>query len=177
MRAIADDAGRPADAIEAALTDMVTVLTRAKVPYALIGGLATGYRSRPWYTKDVDLILDIPQITLPAVLAALGGLGFEFNERDVIAEFTRHHMAVLWRDGVRVDWLKALQGSRQHHKISTTEGKAGVPGTTSRAREERTCGSRAAHQLRTGYSSAFGRAIPSRQSQPIDFHRDRYMIS
>ena len=92
---MADDAGRPADAIEAALTDMVTVLTRAKVPYALIGGLATGYRSRPRYTKDVDLILDIPQITLPAVLAALGGLGFEFNEGDVIAEFTRHHMAVL----------------------------------------------------------------------------------
>ena len=111
---MADDAGRPADAIEAALTDMVTVLTRAKVPYALIGGLATGYRSRPRYTKDVDLILDIPQITLPAVLAALGGLGFEFNERDVIAEFTRHHMAVLWRDGVRVDWLKALLPAYRH---------------------------------------------------------------
>ena len=160
---MADDAGRPADAIEAALTDMVTVLTRAKVPYALIGGLATRY------TKDVDLILDIPQITLPAVLAALGGLGFEFNERDVIAEFTRHHMAVLWRDGVRVDWLKALQGSRQHHKISTTGGKAGVPGTASRAREARARGSRAAHQLRTGCRSAIGRAIPSRQSKPIDF--------
>ena len=111
---MADDAGRPADAIEAALTDMVTVLTRANVPYALIGGLATGYRSRPRYTKDVDLILDIPQITLPAVLAALGGLGFEFNERDVIAEFTRHHMAVLWRDGVRVDWLKALLPAYRH---------------------------------------------------------------
>jgi len=100
---MADDAGRPADAIEAALTDMVTVLTRANVPYALIGGLVTGYRSRPRSTKDVDLILDIPQITLPAVLVALAGLGFEFNERDVIAKFTRHHMAVLWRDGVRVD--------------------------------------------------------------------------
>ena len=49
---MADDAGRPADAIEAALTDMVTVLTRANVPYALIGGLVTGYRYRPRYTKE-----------------------------------------------------------------------------------------------------------------------------
>ena len=99
---MADDAGGPADAIEAALTDMVTVLTRAKVPYALIGGLATGYRSRPWYTKDVDLILDIPQITLPAVLAALGGLGFEFNERDVIAEFyAASHGSAVARRGAR----------------------------------------------------------------------------
>lgn len=63
---MADETGRPIDAIEAALTDVVAVLTKANVPYALIGGLATGYRSRPRYTKDVDLIVDIPQITLPA---------------------------------------------------------------------------------------------------------------
>lgn len=111
---MADETGRPVDAIEAALTDVVAVLTGANVPYALIGGLATGYRSRPRYTKDVDLIVDIPQITLPAVLAALGGLGFEFDQREVIEEFTRHHMAVLWRDGVRIDWLKPLLPAYRH---------------------------------------------------------------
>ncbi len=55
--------------------------------------------------------------------------------------------------------------------------KAGVPGPPPRAREERARGSRTAHQLKHGCISAFGRAIPSRQSQPIDFYRDRYMIS
>lgn len=111
---MADETGRSVDAIEAALTDVVAVLTGANVPYALIGGLATGYRSRPRYTKDVDLIVDIPQITLPAVLAALGRLGFEFDKRQVTEEFTRHHMAVLWRDGVRIDWLKPLLPAYRH---------------------------------------------------------------
>ena len=111
---MADEAGRPSDALEAALTDVIAVLTRAGITYALIGGLATGYRSRPRYTKDIDLILDIPQIALPAVLEALGDLGFEFDQREVIEEFTRHHMAVLWRDGVRVDWLKPLLPAYRH---------------------------------------------------------------
>jgi hypothetical protein len=70
---MAAEEGGPSDALEAALTDVVAVLVRAGIPYALIGGLATGYRSRPRYTSDIDLILDIPQIALPGVLDALGG--------------------------------------------------------------------------------------------------------
>lgn len=125
---MANEAGSPFDAIEAALTDVVAVLTKADVPYALIGGLATGYRSRPRYTKDVDLIVDIPQITLPAVLAALGGLGFEFNDHDVIEELARHHMAVLWRDGVRIDWLKPLLPAYRHvlERACTEPGPGGT---------------------------------------------------
>lgn len=111
---MAAEEGGPSDALEAALTDVVAVLVRAGIPYALIGGLATGYRSRPRYTSDIDLILDIPQIALPGVLDALGGLGFEFDPRTVIEGFTRHHMAVLWRDGVRVDWLKPLLPVYRH---------------------------------------------------------------
>jgi hypothetical protein len=111
---MAGEAGRPSDALEAALTDVIAVFVRAGITYALIGGLATGYRSRPRYTKDIDLIVDIPQIALPAVLEALGGLGFEFDQREVIDAFTQHHMAVLWRDGVRVDWLKPLLPAYRH---------------------------------------------------------------
>jgi hypothetical protein len=111
---MADEARRPSDAIEATLTDVIAVLDQAGIAYTLIGGLATGYRSRPRYTKDIDLILDIPQIALPSILDALGGLGFEFDKRQVIEEFTRHHMAVLWRDGVRVDWLKPLLPAYRH---------------------------------------------------------------
>lgn len=111
---MAAEADRPSDAIAAALTDVVAVLARAGIPYALIGGLATGYRSRPRYTNDIDLILDIPQVALPEVLDALGGLGFEFDQREVLEAFTRHHMAVLWRDGVRVDWLKPLLPVYRH---------------------------------------------------------------
>jgi len=102
------------DPLSRALDDVVTVLAESDIDYALIGGLATGYRSRPRYTRDIDLILDIPQIALPAVLEALHDRGFEFEARDVIEAFTRHHMAVLWRDGVRLDWLKPMLPVYRH---------------------------------------------------------------
>jgi hypothetical protein len=125
---MANEAGGPSDAIEAALTDVVAVLSQANVPYALIGGLATGYRSRPRYTKDIDLILDVPQIVLPAILDALGGLGFEFDHGEVIEDFTRHHMAVLWRDGVRIDWLKPLLPAYRH-VLEHARAESGPGGT------------------------------------------------
>lgn len=48
------------------------------------------------------------------MLTSLEGLGFQFDPREVIEEFTRHHMAVLWRDGVRIDWLKPLLPAYRH---------------------------------------------------------------
>jgi len=102
------------DPLSRALDDIVTVLTQFGIHHALIGGLATGYRSRPRYTRDIDLIIDIPQIMLPAVLEAVRDRGFEFESHVVIEEFTRHHMAVLWRDGVRLDWLKPVLPAYRH---------------------------------------------------------------
>lgn len=102
------------DPLSRALDDVVTVLVESGIAYALIGGLATGYRSRPRYTRDIDLILDIPQIAIPAVLEALHDRGFEFDSRAVIEDFTRHSMAVLWRDGVRLDWLKPILPVYRH---------------------------------------------------------------
>jgi hypothetical protein len=58
----------PTDALEAALADVIDVLAATGTAYALIGGLATGFRSRPRYTQDIDLLIDIPQIQLPDVL-------------------------------------------------------------------------------------------------------------
>lgn len=111
MEAERDSLGDP---LSRALEDVVTVLVESGIEYALIGGLATGYRSRPRYTKDIDLILDIPQIALPAILETLHARGFEFETREVIEAFTRHSMAVLWRDGVRLDWLKPMLPVYRH---------------------------------------------------------------
>jgi hypothetical protein len=111
---MATDTERPDDPLAATLQDVVDVLNVSGIAYALIGGLATGYRGRPRYTKDIDLILDVPQVALPRLLEALHGRGFEFETRQVIEEFTRHHMTVLWRDGVRLDWLKPILPVYRH---------------------------------------------------------------
>lgn len=116
-----------ADAIETALVETVAALVKRDVSYALIGGLATGYHSRPRYTKDIDMILDVPQLALPALLEELRNRGFEFDEREVIAEFGRHHMAVLWREGVRLDWLKPVLPLYRHvlEKAREEQGPSG----------------------------------------------------
>lgn len=103
-----------ADPIQEALVLGAAALDRHAVRYALIGGLATGYRSRPRYTKDIDFIVDVPAVTLPGLLADLRERGFQFDEPTVIAEFTQHHMAVLWRAGVRFDWLKPILPAYRH---------------------------------------------------------------
>jgi len=37
---------------------VIEVFTATGTSYALIGGLATGFRSRPRYTQDIDVLLD-----------------------------------------------------------------------------------------------------------------------
>lgn len=103
-----------ADPLQEALAIGAAALERHDVRYALIGGLATGYRSRPRYTKDIDVIIDVSAVSLPGLLADLRDRGFTFDERTVIADFTRHHMAVLWREGVRFDWLKPVLPAYRH---------------------------------------------------------------
>jgi hypothetical protein len=105
---------RGPDPLEVALFEAVAAMTRPGVRYALIGGLATGYRSRPRYTQDVDFLIECPQITLPSLLDDLHRKGFVFDQRAVIEEFTRQHLAVLWYEGVRVDWLKPVLPIYKH---------------------------------------------------------------
>lgn len=117
----------PIDPLASALDDVVDVIVHAGVDYVLIGGLATGFRSRPRYTKDIDLLIDVPSVVLPAVLDSLGHRGFEFDMRQVIEEFTLHHMTVLWRDRVRLDLLKPVLPAYRHvlERATTEEGPNG----------------------------------------------------
>lgn len=123
---MAAESARPTDPLGAALDDVVAVLAQAGIDYVLIGGLATGFRARPRYTNDIALILDVPQPALPSLLDRLQELRFEFDPRQVVEEFTRHHMAVLWRDGVRLDWLKPVLPAYRH----VLERAAVEPGPT-----------------------------------------------
>jgi hypothetical protein len=94
--------------IVVALFQLAEVLERLRLRYALIGGLAVGFRSSPRYTQDVDLILDVPQLVLPSLLEDLQERGFGFDLPTTIREWTREHMTVLSFGAVRIDWLKPL---------------------------------------------------------------------
>jgi len=122
-----DESHLAPDALEAALTDVVEVLTATSTSYALIGGLATGFRSRPRYTQDIDVLLDVPRIRLPDLLERLRARRFEFDLPAVIAEFQQHHLAVLWRGDVRLDWLAPVLPAYRHvlDTASNEQGPAG----------------------------------------------------
>ncbi len=96
------------DEMRHALAEAMTAMEQHKVPYALIGGLATSYRSQPRFTKDVDFLVKVPQLVLPALLEDLHQRGFEFDTIATIGEWAQHHMAVLSYHGIRIDWLKPL---------------------------------------------------------------------
>jgi Nucleotidyl transferase AbiEii toxin, Type IV TA system len=78
------------------------------IRYALIGGLAFILRGRPRFTQDVDFLLEVPQIILPALLDDLVERGFGLDPTTVIKQFVREHVASFPFGGVRIDWLKPV---------------------------------------------------------------------
>jgi hypothetical protein len=87
---------------------LANVLDQYQVNYAVIGGLAAGYRTHPRATRDIDILLQVPQLVLPKVLETLEQNGFEFDLLPTIRAWIDHHMVVLSYHGIRVDWLKAV---------------------------------------------------------------------
>lgn len=98
----------------ATLGKLVPVLDQLQVRYALIGAMATGYRSQPRFTQDLDFLLDIPQLVLPALLDELRVRGFTFQNETTIREWTQDHLTTLDYRGVRIDWLKPVLPCMKH---------------------------------------------------------------
>jgi hypothetical protein len=111
---MADEAPSLPEAIVTAIRELVDVLAAHQAHYALIGGLAAGLRGRVRSTEDIDLLLTVPQLRLPALLEALVGRGFTCDVLATVREWTQHHMVVLGYRGVRIDWLKPVLPLYQH---------------------------------------------------------------
>ena len=94
--------------------ELVGALDQLHLRYALIGGVATGFRSQPRFTQDLDFLLEVPQLILPALLEHLHERGFSFDLQTAIREWTTEHLTVLSFHGVRIDWLKPLIPLYQH---------------------------------------------------------------
>jgi hypothetical protein len=67
-----------------------------------------GFRSQPRFTRDIDFLVNVPQLALPLLLEELRRRGFEFDMVATIREWTNHHMATLNFHGIRLDWLKPV---------------------------------------------------------------------
>jgi hypothetical protein len=97
----------PGDAVRA-VESMAEAFDAQSVRYALIGGLAFTVRGRPRFTRDVDFLLEVPQVVLPKLLDDLTQRGFALDPAVVIRQFTLEHVASFTFASVRIDWLKPV---------------------------------------------------------------------
>ena len=118
---MADDRSISIQDLLSGLATTAETLEKNRVSYAVVGGMATGYRSQPRFTKDLDFLLHIPQVALPGLLEALAQQGYQFDQTATIREWIDHHMVVLTYHGIRVDWLKAVIPAYQHILDRSTE--------------------------------------------------------
>lgn len=109
------------DSLSRVLSELVDVLRSHKTNYALIGGLAVSVRGRVRSTRDIDPLLDVPQLELPRLLDDLQQRGFEFDLRSLLSEWAHGITQLTWRGRIRVDWLKPVVVQFQHVLDRATE--------------------------------------------------------
>jgi hypothetical protein len=103
----ADQTLLPGDAVRA-VESLAEAFDARSIRYALIGGLAFVLRGRPRFTQDVDMLLDVPHLVLPALLDDLTERGFAIDSQVVIKEYVREHMTSFPFGRIRIDWLKPV---------------------------------------------------------------------
>src|SRR5260370_40367329 len=90
------------------LDRLAQILNERQVTYALIGGLGVALRGPIRATRDVDLLVKIPQLELPGVLSALVQAGFQLDVSQAIGIWNRDHLLDFSYGSVRVDWLQPV---------------------------------------------------------------------
>lgn len=102
------------------MSEMVAALRSHNANYALIGGLAVTIRGRSRFTRDVDFLLDVPQLRLPALLEELALRGFEFDLASTIAAWHQGLLTMTWRGRIRIDWMRpVIPGYQQILDLAT----------------------------------------------------------
>jgi hypothetical protein len=105
---MADDSEWRDDDLVHAVELLAETFKARSIPYALLGGLALGFRGNPRFTQDVDVVLSVPQLALPGLLDDLAKEGFNFDTTTVIRQYVKEHMTVLHFGQVHVDWIKPV---------------------------------------------------------------------
>jgi len=93
---------------------LAKVLGERETEYALVGGLGVAMRGPIRTTRDVDLLLSVPQLEFPGLLESLKELGFQVEVVEAITAWNRDHLLSFTFGRVRIDWLKAIVPPFQH---------------------------------------------------------------
>ncbi len=97
-----------------ALERLVELLNGRQVNYAVIGGIGVAFHGPIRTTRDIDLLLTLPQVNLPNVLDALVAAGFTLDVNDAIRRWNHDHLLDFTYGPVRIDWLKPVLPAFEH---------------------------------------------------------------
>lgn len=101
--------GKLADSLVATLRTVTQTLQRQGIRYALIGGLSVVVRGRVRTTKDIDVLMTVPQLALPQFLDELAASGFAIDLREAIDRWNQEGLLPLTSgSGIRVDFMKTV---------------------------------------------------------------------
>lgn len=87
---------------------LADVFAAKSIRYTLIGGLGAILRGRARFTRDIDVLLDVPQLVLPGLLDNLIEAGFKLDQQKVIREFVHDRITSFQYRDVRIDWVRPV---------------------------------------------------------------------
>ncbi|HZS94003.1 MAG TPA: nucleotidyltransferase [Chloroflexota bacterium] len=93
---------------------LVRTLNERGIRYAIIGEIAAVQHIRVRTTDDIDALLTVPQIQLPALLEALRDRGFSVDLATTIREFRDHGLASLRFKDVVIDLIRPVIPAYTH---------------------------------------------------------------
>jgi hypothetical protein len=100
------DRGLLSEELNQAVETLADVFAARSIRYALVGGLATYMLGRVRFTKDIDCLVDVPQIALPGLLDELVQRGFTLDPAVIIREYVQDYLTSFKFGRIRIDWLK-----------------------------------------------------------------------
>lgn len=110
-----DDSLPPAgQTLRLAFEALVETLNARDVRYAIIGGIAVIQHTRVRTTDDIDALLTVPQLEMPALFEALRDRGFTVDVRQHIRELRDDGLTCIRFKDVLVDLMTPLIPTYAH---------------------------------------------------------------
>src|ERR1041385_7661445 len=91
-----------------ALDRLSQILNERQVRYAVIGGVGVAMRGPIRPTRDIDVMLSVPQVQLPGLLDSLVQAGFTLDPLVAIHTWNRVHLLDFSFGPVRIDVLQPV---------------------------------------------------------------------
>ena len=126
--------------------EFLALLSRHRVRFVMVGGLAVSAHGRERYTKDLEVLIDTSEANAKRVGRALVEFGFARHGRAWRAFTKPYRILTLGREPIRIDLLTSITGVsfakvwKGREIVSMAAGEIPVIGLAELCENKRACG-------------------------------------